>query len=87
MTANSTSYELEMYSFYKYDDIGIKKKKNGKIKCFCSDIVQAKEIFDSETKIDEWNTGSPKEIRTDKMIVGISNRLFIGISFFLINLL
>lgn len=39
VTANGTSYELEMYSFYKYDDIGIKKSKNGKIKCFCSNIV------------------------------------------------
>jgi len=58
-----------MYSFYKYEEIGIKKKKSGKIKCYCSNIVQTKEIFDSETKIDEWNTAAPKEIRTDKMII------------------
>ena len=51
-----------MYSFYKYDDIGIKKKKSGKIKCYCSDIVNTKEIFDSETIIKDWNTGPAKEV-------------------------
>jgi len=62
VTANQSSYEVEMYSFYKYDDIGIKKKKSGKIKCYCSDIVNTKEIFDSETIIKDWNTGPAKEV-------------------------
>jgi len=60
--AKSNVYHIEMYSFYKYEDIGIKKDKNGKIKCYCTDIIKTKEIFDSETKIESWNTGSAKVI-------------------------
>lgn len=74
-----------MYSFYKYDDIGIKKKKSGKIKCYCSDIVNTKEIFDSETIIKDWNTGPAKEVWTDKLL-GFSTQMFTTMFFLLINL-
>jgi len=68
VTAEDASYQIDMYSFYKYDDIGIKKSKDGLIKCYCSNIVSTKEIFDSETNIKDWNTGKAKEVRTDKLL-------------------
>jgi len=61
-------YRVDLYSFYKYDNIGISKKKSGKIKCYCTDILETKEIFDSETKIDDWNTGKAKSVRTDQLL-------------------